>query len=124
MLSGNKGFALIAVIAVLAVLAGLGFYLFHGTKESKPDTMTDFSNSQKHSVYGQAMDAANAVSCQNNVGQARNSINMYIQSNEAAPASLAEAGVSDSMTKCPVSGEAYTYDSQTGTVKCPTHPDF
>ena len=86
--------------------------------------MTDYSNSQKNTVYGQSMDAAKAVQCQSNLGQLRSGIGMIIQSEERAPSSLEELRYPSDMQKCPMTKEAYTYDPNTGQVRCPSHPQF
>lgn len=123
----NRGNSLIGILIVAVLIIGgilfFGYNLFNGQK--KPDTMTDYSNSQKKTVYGQSMDAARAVECQNNLGQIRSAINIAVQSEERPPASLKEIqGFPEEMFSCAVSKQAYVYDPQSGAVKCPTHPNF
>jgi hypothetical protein len=103
-------------VLVALMMGGLG--------KQKPDTMTDYSKSEKQTTYGQAMDAAQAVTCQNNLAQARNAINMYLQSGETPPADIKGLNLPDSCTKCAVSGEPYVYDPQAGRISCPTHTGF
>ncbi|MBO4548442.1 MAG: hypothetical protein J5758_04420 [Abditibacteriota bacterium] len=120
----RKGFSFIGLIVAAAIILAVVMYMMNGTKKQEPDTLTDFSHSEKHTVYGKAMDAGNAVTCRSNIGNVRNAINMYFQSNEAAPPDLKTLNLPDSTTKCAVSGQPYTYDPRTGAVACPTHPEF
>ena len=133
-LFNNKGNSLIGILIVTAIIA-VGVLYFAGLLGNgksgnglfgnrKVDTMKDYSNSQKATVYGQSMDAAKAVECQSNIGQIRQAINMYVQSNGQNPASLQELNLPQSMLVCPVSKKPINYDPQTGRVTCPTHPNF
>ena len=123
----KKGSALIGILIVILVI-GLLFVYMSGGKgifgKRDIDTNQEMSKTQKTTVYGQALDAGKAVECQSNIGQIRNSINMYFQTNEAYPESLEALNLPGSMLKCVVSGEAYVYDPQSGRVYCPTHKDF
>ena len=122
----NRGFSLIGILILAVIVIGgclfFGYNLFNGQK--KPETMTDYSNSQKNTVYGQSMDAAKAVQCQSNLGQLRSGIGMIMQSEERAPASLDELRYPSDMQRCPMTKEAYIYDPNTGQVRCPSHPQF
>lgn len=123
----NKGFSLIGILIVAVIVIGgiifFGYNFFNN--QEKPDTMTDYSNSQKKTVYGQSMDAAKAVECQSNLGQIRSGINMAVQSGEQPPQSLKELqGYPEEMFSCAVTKQPYVYDPHTGVVKCPSHPNF
>ena len=122
----NKGFSFVGIL-IVAVLV-IGGVLFFGynffNKASQPDTMKDYSGSTKKTVYGQSMDAAKAVSCQNNLQQIRSGINMAVQGDEHAPATLQELNFPSEMYSCPMSKQPYAYDPQTGRVQCPSHPNF
>jgi len=123
-LFNNKGNSLIGILIVTAIVA-VGVLYFAGLLGNrKVDTMTDFSKSQKETVYGQSMDAAKAVECQSNLGQIRSAISMKVQSGEQYPANLQELSLPESMLFCPVSKKPLNYDPQTGRVTCPTHPNF
>lgn len=66
---------------------------------------------------------AESVECRNNLQQIRLAINVYRQTNEQPPASLAalsSSGISQSMLRCPIAKQAYTYDATQGTVRCTT----
>ena len=123
-MKNRKGASYIGLLVVAAVIAVMCVFMMRGTGKKEPDTLTDYSHSEKTTTDGKAMDAGKAVSCQNNIAQVKSAISMYMQTNEAAPASLAELNLPGSMTKCAVSGEDYAYDPQNGRVSCPTHPQF
>jgi len=125
-INNNRGNSLIGVlISVVIILAAVLYFAgMWGNRSSNVDTNQSMSKSQKTTTYGQAMDSARAIECQSNIGQLRQAINMYIQANEAFPASLNEVSVPDSMKKCSMTKELYIYDLQTGRVMCPTHTDF
>ena len=122
----TQGFSLIGILIVAALVIGgvifFGYNFFN--KASKPDTMTDYSNSTKKTVYGQSMDAAKAVECQSNLGQIRSGINIAVQGDERPPQSLQELNFPSEMYQCPVSKQPYMYNPQTGQVQCPSHPNF
>lgn len=68
--------------------------------------------------------AARDVECRSNLAQLRQAIEMERQSSEngTPPPNLqALRSIPPQMLVCPVGGEAYVYDAQTGTVHCP-HP--
>lgn len=122
----NKGFSLIGILIITVLVVGgcmyFGYNMF--SNQPKPDTMVDYSNSQKKTVYGQSMDAAKAVECQTNLGNIRNGINMFLQSEERSPSSLNDLNYSSSMFMCPMTKELYIYDPQTCAVRCPSHPEY
>lgn len=112
-LSGFGLIEMVVVIAIIAVLVGAYFGL------------SGKLGGKKKSIPGQAIDRAKDVQCQSNIGQLRKSVQMKTWEGEPPPSSLEEAasalGVGEDFTKCPVGGEAYVYDPQTGRVYCP-HP--
>ena len=103
---------LLVVIAVIAILAAiiLPKYLGGHTPNGK--------------VVKAPITAARDVECRSNLAQLRQAIEMERQSSEngTPPASLqALRSIPREMLACPVGGEPYVYDPQTGTVHCP-HP--
>ena len=107
----KRGFALVellvvVVIIMLLVLAYFG-YVGHNKHAGK----------QAKTTMGQALDKGHSVECMNNLNQLRQELQMRYQENEKYPDTLAGFAVP---AKCPVSGQPYTYDPQTGTVKCAT----
>jgi hypothetical protein len=72
-------------------------------------------------VPGRSIEAARAVDCKSNLRQIRTALQMFMMETDKPPASLRElAGynVSPKMTRCPVTGDPYHYDPQTGKVNC------
>jgi hypothetical protein len=63
------------------------------------------------------------VECQSNLKQVRLAIDMYRQTNEHPPASVADlssSGVTSSILVCPISHKPYVYDPVQGEIKCVT----
>ncbi len=109
----QSGFGLIemvVVIAIIALLVGVYFGLAGHLKQGEK------------SIPGRAMDKGKEVVCQNNLQQIRSNVQLMMIEG-GPPASLQEAasGLGDDFMRCPVGGEAYVYDPQTGAVYCP-HP--
>ncbi len=107
----RHGFALIELLVVIAIIAILAVaYLGlrgKGTK-MKPE-----------SIPGKAIQKAESVECQSNLSQVRQMIQMEIMDSEQFPARI-DQGSTASISKCPVSGKAYSYNPQTGQVWCTT----
>jgi hypothetical protein len=60
--------------------------------------------------------------CRQQLAQIRSSIQIKeADADDKPPESLANLRLPDNMLHCPIGHEAYLYDPQTGTVKCP-HP--
>jgi len=100
-------------IAILAVL--LMVWLYHGTGSSGAN-----SAPPPASRVGEVRQAAESVECRNNLSQIRAAIQMRTTTEGTYPASLQELGLPATMLSCPVSGQAYQYDPNTGQVRCPT----
>ena len=71
------------------------------------------------SIPGKALAKAESVSCQNNLQQLRSSIRMDTDSNGQPPAGIG-TGAMAAVSKCPITGNSYSYDPQTGKVWCTT----
>ena len=69
---------------------------------------------------GAAKESAQSVVCANNLTQLRTAIDIYQGMHGSYPRSLEELETGIELT-CPVGGEPYEYDAQTGQVRCP-HP--
>jgi hypothetical protein len=70
-----------------------------------------------------AMNKAKEATCRNNLQQLRAAIQIFVSNGEGNPESLEQLTATSPglQLKCPVGGEPYEYDPQTGTVKC-VHP--
>jgi hypothetical protein len=107
--------ATIAIIAIMAVLFTVGPNIFKQPKASRPD-------GKGTTIVGASMYKAKDNACVSNLNQIRLSITANADpTDESKPQSLEELKLGTSIIKCPVGGEAYVYDPQTGTVTCP-HP--
>ena len=118
---------LLVVVAIIAIVVAVKFAGGPMTTADKDKSLLDKA-STKHTTVGRAMDTAKSVDCRTRLQQIRSGIEMYKQSSESGgpPPTLKDAvpGVSTTYFSCPVSGQAYTYDSTTGTPACPSHPSF
>jgi len=127
----NKGnWTLIGLLAAVAAVVVVGYFVFvkGGVGTVEKDSQLLDKESQKQTVVGKAIDTGKSVDCQERLRQIRSGIEMYRQSSSTGgnPPSLRDAvpGVSTAYFYCPVSNKAYVYDPATGTVRCPTHPQF
>jgi prepilin-type N-terminal cleavage/methylation domain-containing protein len=107
----KRGFALVEllVVVIIILLLTLAYFGYVGHNKS--------AGKQEKTTMGQAIDKGHSVECMNDLNQLRQALQMRYQEDEKYPATLDGLGVP---TKCPVSGQPYTYDPQTGTVKCAT----
>jgi hypothetical protein len=107
---------LVGVLVSIAILAALLMvWLYYGTGSSGTNSETP-----PVSRVGEVRQAAESVECRNNLSQIRAAIQMRTTTEETYPASLQELGLPATMLSCPVSGQAYQYDPNTGQVRCPT----
>ncbi len=104
---------LLVAIIIIAMLAG-AFYGLWGRGHKKGEK----------SLPAQVEDRAHDVDCKNMLSQVRASIQMATSESEQPPPAIPQDMAS--YAKCPVSGQPYTYDPQTGQVHCttPGHEKF
>jgi len=129
-LSNRGNWTLIGLLATVAIIAVLAYFFFGSGRlgtVSRDSELLD-KGSKKETIVGQAIDTGKSVDCRQRLNQIRAGIQMYKTSSADGgnPPTLREAvsGVSTAYFSCPVSNQAYTYSPATGTVQCPTHPDF
>ncbi len=119
---------LLAAVAIVAILAAYYTVGGGGVGTVKKDSKLLDSKSEKKTVIGQSIDTGKAADCQQRIHQIRLGIDAYKSSSasDANPSSFKDIGlgVSTDYFKCPVSGQAYTYDPATGRVQCPTHTQY
>lgn len=118
--------SLIGILVVTAVVLGLFAYLFltaHNAQDKAVNQeLGNVAGSTKTTVPGKAMDAAKNSACQQDLATVRQAISTYQTTEGSFPPSLDAAGIKNpTLLKCPLGGEPYQYDPNTGTVKC-THP--
>lgn len=106
----RRGFALIEILVVLVLILVLavGYLGLRGRGQGNQKT-----------VPVRSMEKAESVECQSNLNQIRQSIQMDTQMGEAPPTRI-DQGATASINRCPVSGQPYTYNPQTGQVSCST----
>jgi hypothetical protein len=142
MLRDNRGqWSIIGLIVVVAIIGIMGYYLLPGlgggtsvpvgAVKSTGSAATPGAPATPGGVGTAAspMDRAKGISCQSNLRQVRDAVNMYKQGNEKAPAALSELssyGVSGEVGICPQSKSPYSYDAAGGRVWCstPGHENF
>lgn len=107
---------LLLVVVIIALVAGAYYGLGRkGSEEEEGATTTP----------GQALEAAKSVECANNLRQLR-MIMQAEQSIEGDNPRKFDAEAGGALTHCPVSGQAYQYDPNTGRIWCttPGHESF
>jgi prepilin-type N-terminal cleavage/methylation domain-containing protein len=106
----RTGFVLIEIIVVVAIILILaGAYLGLSRKGGKDEK----------SIPARAIEKVESVECRSNLNQVRQSLQMDTATGEAAPGRL-DQGVTASVSRCPVSGQPYSYDPQAVKVWCTT----
>lgn len=113
------------VLAILALIAVCTLVGCKG-KDASTEKPQGFAQQEYHpglenaqSIPGKALAKAESVSCQSQLQQCRQSIRMDMDQGAPAPATL-DKGATASICKCPITGQAYSYDPQTGKVWCTT----
>jgi prepilin-type N-terminal cleavage/methylation domain-containing protein len=110
----RHGFSLIEILVVMVLLVVAAAFIL------------------PHYLGGKTMDgkkvkspiaAAHEVECSSDLNQVRHAISMgkMMNENEANPSDMASMKLPREITHCPIGGEEYVYNAQTGEVHCP-HP--
>ncbi|HEY3298486.1 MAG TPA: hypothetical protein VGK34_07515 [Armatimonadota bacterium] len=118
MLRNNRGqtLAIIEIVVVVAIIVILGSILL-------PRYLGSGKNVSEKGHVPAPKERAESVECSTNLYQVRAAITSYQQTNEGFPASLADLsslGVTEELTRCPVSHKPYVYDASQGIVSCTT----
>jgi type II secretory pathway pseudopilin PulG len=106
---------LVVVLAIIVILAGVVYGLVGAGSKG--------AGGEEKSIPARAIEKAESVECQSNLNQLRQAVTMYTMAGDPPPKSLDELNLG-SISKCPVSGEAYGYDPATGRVWCTKHPKY
>lgn len=128
-LNRRGNWTLIGLLAAAAIIVVAVAYYYAGgeTATVKSDSPLLDQASEKQTVVGRSIDTGKAEVCRQQLDQIRKGIETYKATgvSDQNPASLQDLqlGVSNTFFQCPVSGQPYSYDPATGTVRCPTHPD-
>ncbi|HLK15660.1 MAG TPA: hypothetical protein VKT78_12725 [Fimbriimonadaceae bacterium] len=106
--------AIILILLVVFMKGGCGSIMMQGGSPRADGKGT--------TVPGLVKAEAQDDVCRENLSQIRQMIQVReADADDKPPASLSEINAPDSLLHCPIGHEAYIYDPQTGTVKCP-HP--
>lgn len=110
----HRGQTLVAILVVLVILAALVAVWFWARPSRKA------GKTSPEGLPQAALERSHEVECQNNLQQVRAALQM-VQAEGNNPPDLASLNLGESFLKCPVGGEPYRYDPQTGQVNC-SHP--
>ena len=108
---------LVAMVLMLMLAAALWGPALPGKRPATGSSESPESGPAQ-TVLGKSLQQANGVECRNNLQQIRTSLRMDYGTEGRIPAQLAPVG--GVPLQCPVSGQPYQYDPQTGQVRCPT----
>lgn len=107
--------AIICVLMVVFMKGGCGSSLMSANGSPRAD-------GKGKTIVGLVKADAQDDVCRSNLGQIRQMLQVAeIDNDDKPPASLSDIHAPDSLLHCPIGGEAYIYDPETGKVKCP-HP--
>ncbi|MCS7263774.1 MAG: type II secretion system GspH family protein [Armatimonadetes bacterium] len=117
----TKGQTIVALLVVILIIAIVASFIYL-SQQTQPSRQTQ---QQSKTTYGAALERAKEVECMNNLHQIRQLIQMFVSEQGSYPPNLQSlrfpAGV---QPFCPITKGPYTYDPNTGTVKCPQHLRF
>jgi hypothetical protein len=100
---------ILLVIVIIGLIVG-GYYGLSGGGDG-----------EEKSIPAQSIDRAKMVECANNLNQLRQLIQIHtMESEDGSYPKEFDPGAQGGIGHCPVSGRAYVYAPQTGTIKCTT----
>lgn len=115
----ESGRTLIGVLVAVVIAIGLTLLFTNGSSlvgGKEPER----ADGKGETIVGRSMLAGKDTQCQNYLGQLRASIQINTDPvDNTRPQSLEETRLGKTFYNCPVGGEAYIYDPQTGKVSCP-----
>jgi hypothetical protein len=114
----RSGFGLVSFVVALIIIGVFVGYVYFG-QYSKPGP-----GGQKTNVMNQSVDTGKATACRADLQQIRSAVQVFMVDSDTPPSELGQLQLQQPLLVCPVSQQAYLYDSSTGNVQCPTHPTF
>lgn len=123
--SGQTLVSTLMVILIIGVLA-VGLYIGFQNLGAAGEGTSARSDGQGQTIVGQSMLRARDEQCRNRLGQIRSAIQMNATLHEGFPTGLSQLRLGNEFNRCPISGQPYAYDPQTGKVGCqhPGHERF
>ena len=120
----EAGFVTLIELLVVTAIIMIVMYLLYGQRNVVGPGAVGPSG-EPQTRPGAAIGQARALECQQNLRGIREAVAAYRLESEQPPGSLSELRIGG-VTSCPVSGNPYVYDPQTGTVHCitPGHERF
>ena len=122
---------IVAIIIVGGMMMYFGMMNSSGSREVQQELNSSSSTnapgvSQPQSLPGRAIRKARDTECQSNLNQLRQFIMMSQGTDGKYPPSLASIQGTEQIRECPVCHQPYSYDPETGQVKCtyPGHEKF
>ena len=133
----NRGNVSLISLLIVAVIAIVGIVLYFnnvgdmGEKSMSPAEKSILNNNGGHgkTIIGKSFDAGRSVDCRTRISQIKQAIEMYKTNSEdgttnAPTLNDLNMGVGAEYFTCPLSKQPYTYDTNAGTISCPTHPNY
>lgn len=122
----RRGIALAQTLIAIMLMGVLAVGLFYGSSmlgraPGSPPPPSARPDGKGATIPGLVRLKAQDEVCRSNVQQVRQALQIANTTDDAYPASLADLKLGETLTKCAVGGEAYTYDPASGAVYCP-HP--
>lgn len=114
----RRGQTLVATLIVVAIMAILAVVLLKGNLGEGTSSRADGKGT---TIPGAVMAKAHDEECRQYLSQVRMAIQMQHTTDDTYPATLEETNLGSTLYECPLGGERYNYDPQTGKVSCP-HP--
>lgn len=114
---------MVGIIVSAAIIVGAAVFFAVGSKSGALGAKSSERPDKKgETLVGKSIYAAKDEKCRSDLGQLRAAIQIATDPvDDTHPATLEETRLGADFYKCPVGGEAYVYDPQTGKVHCP-HP--
>ncbi len=115
--------SLVSLLVIVLIVAALVVLLFFFQPSSARRHIRTSGTGE--TALGDALQKAGEVDCLNNLRQWRLLIQNYRAEHEALPTDLRLLpGYQGWPSTCPITRQPYSYDPSTGSIICPSHPNF